>query len=150
MKLAGSLVPLFLVFAACNIRSAARPISVESRAAAIDSQVPTMRHDTATVLGLSAEGATLDAAYDGTKLRRLRAEFLGETGRATETFYFDSAAFYVVRGEVRYDAPLSGRVADSTSRTLDLTRPGVLRSEVDSLNAAARELLRHLRESHEH
>ncbi len=150
MRLCDSLVPLFVAFAACKSRSETRPISVESRAAAIDSQVPTMRHDTATVLGLTAEGAWFDAAYDGTKLRRLRAELLGETGRATETFYFDSAAFYVVRGEVRYDAPLSGRVADSILRTYDLTRPGVLRSEVDSLNAVARELLRHLRESHEH
>jgi hypothetical protein len=104
-----------------------------------------MRRDTATVLGLSTEGARLEASYSGSALLRIRAEFLGESGRATETFYFDSTLFLVTRRIVRYDAPLSGRGADSTTQRYDLTRPETPRALVDSLRTAARELLAHLR-----
>ena len=103
-----------------------------------------LRRDTMTVLGLSAEGATLEAAYDETQLRRLRATYLGESGRATDTFYFDSTAFFVVRREFHYDAPLSGRITDSIVHTFDLTRTGVPSVEVDSLNALARALLQRM------
>ena len=103
-----------------------------------------MRRDTATVLGLSAEGAWLEAAYQGPRLRRLYAEYLGETGRVEEIFYFDSAAFFVVRKEFRYDVPLSGRVVDSIVQRFDLTGRGVPSAQVDSLNASARELLQRI------
>ncbi|MCC7052987.1 MAG: hypothetical protein IT355_06930 [Gemmatimonadaceae bacterium] len=103
-----------------------------------------LRRDTATVLGLSTEGATLEAAYDGMQLRRLRAIYFGEMGRATDTFYFDSAAFFVVHQTFHYDAPLSGRVTDSAVRTFDLTGAHVTRVEADSLKAVARDLLQRL------
>jgi hypothetical protein len=104
-----------------------------------------MRRDTTTVLGLSTEGAGLEAAYSGPVLRRLRAEFLGETGRTVETFYFDSVLFLVTRTAFRYDAPLSGRVIDSTVLRYDLTSPATAPTTADSLRVAARELLVHLR-----
>jgi hypothetical protein len=75
----------------------------------------------------------------------LRAEFLGETGRATETFYFDGGLFFVTRREYRYDGPLSGRVLDSSVRSVDLTAPVTSLAVADSLRAAAGELLAHLR-----
>jgi hypothetical protein len=118
--------------------------SVDARAAGIDSQAPRMRRDTVTVQGLSTEGAGLEAAYSGSALRRLRAEFVGETGRAVETFYFDSALFLVRRTDFRYDAPHSGRIVDSTTSRYDLTSPSTPQTTVDSLRAAARDLLIHL------
>jgi hypothetical protein len=125
----------------CAVACTRQRVSADARAAAIDARVATMRRDTATVLSLSTEGATLEAAYDGAALRRLRAIYLGETGRATDTFYFDSTVFLVVHGEARYDAPLTGRVADSTVIRHDLTQPGAPKSEADSLSAVARALL---------
>lgn len=103
-----------------------------------------MRRDTATILELSAEGATLDAAYRDSTLQRLRAVYLGEMGRATETFYFDTSLFLVVRGEVRYDTPLSGRGADSSTMRFDLRSDSTSSLVRDSLRAKARALLGHL------
>lgn len=135
---------LALMLLACGSPSA-QPPTAEVRASAIESQVALMRRDTATVFGLSAEGARLEAAYADTALRRLRAEFLGETGRATETFYFDSGLFLVTRRDFRYDAPLSGRVLDSSVESFDVRAPATSPAVADSLRAAASELLAHLR-----
>jgi hypothetical protein len=134
------LLLLALAATGCN----APPLAADARVAAIEAGMSRLRRDTATVLGLSAEGATLEAAYEGMHLRRLRAEYLGETGRAVDVFYFDSAAFFVVRKEYRYDAPLSGRVVDSMVLTFDLTRTGVPGAQADSLKAAARLLLQRI------
>lgn len=116
----------------------------DSLAERIDHSLPTLRRDTATVFGLSAEGASLEAAYRDTTLQRLRAVYFGETGRATETYYFDSVAFLLVRGQVRYDAPLSGRVAESTTTRFDLRANSMSQAVRDSLQAEARVLLGHL------
>lgn len=112
-----------------------------TRAAAIDTRLPQLRHDTATVLGLSAEGSTVDAAYDGAALRRLHAEHLGEMGRASETFFLDSAVFLIIRRDWRYDSPLSGRVVDSSDTRLDLTLPGTTPQTRDSVARAVRTIL---------
>ena len=129
--------------AACETSPApSRAIAPSATAAeAIERSALWLRHDTATVLSLSTEGATLDAAYDGFRLRRLDASFLGHTGRARDRFYFDSTLFYVTHEEARYDQPLSGRVIDSTVRHVDLRGAGVSARERDSLVTAARSLL---------
>lgn len=61
-----------------------KSLSSAEAAAVLDRDVAQLRHDTTTVLGLSAEGAGLDAAYDGVALRRLEAILLDETGRARD------------------------------------------------------------------
>ena len=136
------LVPVTLVACSEGRVDALPPAS--ARAAVIDQQVSQMRRDTATVFGLSAEGASLEAAYEGTMLRRLRGEFLGEGGRATETFYFDTALFLVVRTELSYDAPSSGRGSDSVTLRFDLAAPETPAHLADSLRSEARALLAHL------
>ncbi len=138
-------VAVAALLAACEAPRAPDPLNADARAAAIDARVRVMRLDTATVLELSHEGATLEAAYDGANLRRLHAVLLGLTGRAIETYYFDSTLFLVIRRDERYDAPMSGRVVDSTLARYDLTTPGVPRPQVDSLTASATALLQHLR-----
>src|SRR5262249_4477155 len=63
-----------------------RAHSIDSAVLAIDHRAATLRHDTATVLGLSSEGTTIDASYAGDTLVRLHATHLGENGKAVETF----------------------------------------------------------------
>ncbi|MBC8088876.1 MAG: hypothetical protein H7Z40_16550 [Phycisphaerae bacterium] len=143
--------PLLLVMFCGACAPTAQPASTpgtktspDLQAAEIDGAFPMMRKDTAIVLELSTEGARLEAAYSDSTLRRLRAEYLGETGRATDTFYFDSVLFLVVRGSVSYDAPLSGHAADSTTTRFDLRSDSTPPSQRDSLRAAARTLLVHI------
>jgi hypothetical protein len=134
------LVLLAALVACTPADHAARP-AADSLAAAIERELPQMRRDTATVFDLSTEGATIDAAYRGDTLRRLHLEGLGETGRVDETFYFDPGLVLVLRIEAHYDAPLSGRVVDSTISRFDLSLPNTPRSLADSLEASARALL---------
>ena len=133
---------MIALFLAGACRAPAPRVSATEAAAEIDRDSARLRHDTLTVLAFAAEGAGLDAAYDGTKLRRLDVTLLGEMGRARERFYFDSALFYVTRVEQRYDAPLSGRVVDSTATRYDVRRTGAPIGERDSLTTMATLYLR--------
>jgi hypothetical protein len=121
------------------------PLSADSLAARIDHRMTQLRHDTVTVFDLSAEGARITASYSGDSLRRLHARYLGETGRATETYYFDSTLFLVIRSDERYSEPLTGRVVDSSTTRFDLTAAGTPKTLVDSLEAEARILLGRIR-----
>ena len=145
-------VALLLVLFACSAQQenagtsrTTVKLSADSVAAAIDREADHLRQDTATVLGLSAEGARITSSYAGDTLRRLRVELLGETGRATNTFYFDSTLVFVVKSKIRYDAPMSGRVADSSATRYDLTTPAMPVPVADSLRAEARDLLAKMR-----
>jgi len=135
------LVMTLLGSAACGGGDLAPASDAEARAAAIERELPTLRRDSGTVFGLSAEGADIDAAYRGAQLRRLAATYFGETGRAHDTYYFDSTLFLVIRRDAHYAAPLSGHVQDSTISRYDLTRRDTPPARADSLNAAARALL---------
>ncbi len=63
------------------------------------------------VLDESTEGAALTGYFSDKSLRKMEAKFYGETGQATEEYYFwDDRLFFVLRVEKRYDKPLSGVV----------------------------------------
>lgn len=63
------------------------------------------------VFGESAEGGALTGYFSGKSLRKLEAKFYGETGQATEEYYFwNDQLFFVLRVVSRYDKPLSGVV----------------------------------------
>jgi len=135
---------------ACSRQDDTMPIAAvrgDSVARRIEQELPRLRQDTATVLGLSAEGATVTASYEGTALRRLRAEYLGESGRTTESFYFDSSLVFVTTSEYRYDRPMTGKVVDSTTRRVDLTLPATPRATRDSLRAEAESLLARMKKA---
>ncbi len=152
-------IPAFaLVLGGCRGPGSAFVSRADSMAAVIDGEVATLLRDTALVSGPTAEGAFLEAHYQHDSLRRLRGSFLGGSGRATETYYFNPMLFLVVRADERYDAPLSGRVRDSSSDRIYIADGGVVRwvrrpasrgsldsgtarRAADSIGAAARVLL---------
>lgn len=130
-----------VVVSACSVKEHSPASDADTRAATIEAELRTLRRDSGTVLELSTEGAVIDAAYRGTQLRRLAATFHGETGRAHETYYYDSTLFLVIRHDARYDASLSGHVQDSTITRYDLTGTAMPAARAESLSAAARALL---------
>jgi hypothetical protein len=135
-----SSVALLIGCAPAKGSPAAGPANPDSVIAVVERDMPHFRQDTATRFGLSAEGASLTASYDGQQLRRLRAQYLGETGRSTESFYFDSALVSVLTRTERYDRPMSRRVVDSAVRRIDIATvaPGTrdsLHMRVDTLLA---------------
>ncbi|HYD52721.1 MAG TPA: hypothetical protein VEA99_08840 [Gemmatimonadaceae bacterium] len=145
-----SAVAMLVLLGACDREErpavATDATRAESLALRIDRDSARLRHDTATMFGLSSEGAFVTASYAGDTLRRVRAELMGETGRVTERFYFDSALALVVRRAERYDGPLSGRVVESTVTRHDLRDGHMPRARRDSLAAEARALIARMKE----
>lgn len=63
----------------------------------------------------SAEGGELTGYFKDASLRKLAAQFYGESGKALEEYYFwDGQLFFVLRSEWRYTKPLSGVVKSKT------------------------------------
>lgn len=65
--------------------------------------------------GESAEGGELTGYFKETSVRKLAAQFYGESGKALEEYYFwEGQLFFVLRTESRYTKPLSGVVKSKT------------------------------------
>jgi hypothetical protein len=116
-----------LVAAACTL-AAVHPIDAQQRVTAtsgdpgviariraqfaeIEREAPTYRRTTHELQGFSLEGGKLVGFYRGSELRKLAAHHYGESGEATEEYYFSNGRpvfIYVV--DSRYDELLSGRV----------------------------------------
>lgn len=65
--------------------------------------------------GESAEGGELTGYFKKSSLRKLAAQFYGESGKAREEYYFwDGQLFFVLRTESHYTKPLSGVVKRKT------------------------------------
>jgi hypothetical protein len=107
----------------------ARVVSaIRGRFGIVERKLPTydiVAHD---LRGFSAEGGTLRGYFDGPQLQKVSAQFLGETGRATEEFYFaNGEPVFVYRVDERYDRPLSGRVVRRVATRYYLSRGETLR-----------------------
>lgn len=105
-------------------RNASRPedaaiLRIRAHFTRIEKEASTYRCRSIDLQGFSAEGGTLEACYAGRALRRMSASYLGETGRASEKFYFwnDSVEFAFTTSE-RYDRPMSGRVVKTEEERL--------------------------------
>jgi len=65
--------------------------------------------------GFSAEGGELVAYFHGPSVMKMVATYFGESGKATEEFYFwNGRLIFVLRVDSRYDKPLSGKVVKKT------------------------------------
>ncbi|HEX8848612.1 MAG TPA: hypothetical protein VF761_03680 [Gemmatimonadaceae bacterium] len=125
----------------------------------IEKEAPTYRCRSLDLDGFSAEGGTVEACYAGQELRRLSASYLGESGRASEKFYFWNDSLEFLFGTVEhYDRPLSGRVARTEEERLywdggnlirwlkGTTRQAVRGPAATERSGEARETARKLRE----
>src|SRR4028119_1917311 len=77
--------------------------------------------------GYSTAGGTLTAYFRNLSPRKLVAQFYGETGRATEEYYFwNNRLFFVIRRESRYDKPF-GIVQSTTENRYYFTGGKLIR-----------------------
>lgn len=86
---------------------------IRKRYADIRSRLQSFRKTEREVSGLSTEGGTMEAFFDGNALRLVKATFYGETGRSDREFYYDDSGrpFFVLERESRYEDPPVGAVA---------------------------------------
>ena len=102
--------------------------AIRGRFGIVERKLPTFELVQRDINGFSAEGGTLRGYFDASQLQKIRAEFLGETGRATEEFYFaNGEPVFVYRVDEWYDRPLSGRVVRRIATRYYLSRGQILR-----------------------
>lgn len=88
----------------------------------INRNLPRYRKVEKELSGYSAEGGSLAAYYDGNSIRKISALYYGETGKASEDYYYwDNQLIFVYRKDFQYDKPASGRVvATADENRIDL------------------------------
>lgn len=85
--------------------------SIRQHYAQINGNVPRYKKVKKELSGFSAEGGELIAYLHGPSIMKMVATFFGETGKASEEYYFwDGKLIFVLRTDFRYDKPLSGKV----------------------------------------
>ena len=85
--------------------------SIRERYANINNKAATYRKVKKDLSGYSAEGGELVAYFHGPSIMKMVATFYGEMGRAMEEYYYwNGKLIFVLRQELRYDKPLSGKV----------------------------------------
>jgi hypothetical protein len=91
---------------------------IRDRYADVRRRLPSFREVTRDVTGLSTDGGTLQAFFDGQTLKLVRATIYGETGRADREFYYDESGrpFFVLEVESRYGTPLGAAAAKQEYR----------------------------------
>lgn len=89
--------------------------TIRQRFAAVERELKQCRQVKRDLPGESAEGGELTGYFRRDSLRKLAAQFYGESGQALEEYYFwDGQLFFVLRTEARYTKPLSGVVKSKT------------------------------------
>jgi hypothetical protein len=95
--------------------AAAQQTRPEREAANVEQRMKSYVCSEQELMGRSTEGGTLRTCYDGERLRVAIATYYGETGRATERYFFsqDGALLVVACTEDQYTGYLSGKVRSS-------------------------------------
>ena len=85
--------------------------SIRQGYAAINRKQARYRKVKKELSGFSAEGGVLTAYFEGANIVKMLATYYGEMGRTNEEFYYrDGKLIFVLRTELNYNRPLSGKV----------------------------------------
>jgi hypothetical protein len=102
--------------------------AIRSRFGTVERRLATYRTVDHDLSGFSTEGGTVRGYFDGSELTKLKARYFGESGRATEEFYFDRGEpVFVYRVDEHYDRPLTGRVVRRVATRYYLERGRLVR-----------------------
>lgn len=81
----------------------------------INRSAPNYRKVKKNLSGFSGEGGEMIAYFHGPTVMKIVATYFGETGKATEEFYYwDGKLIFVFSKDMRYRKPLSGKVVSTT------------------------------------
>lgn len=89
--------------------------SIRAHYAEINRKAASYRKVKKELSGFSAEGGRLLAYFHGPSIMKMSATYFGETGKATEDYYYwEGKLIFVLQTDYRYDKPLSGKVVRKT------------------------------------
>ncbi len=143
----------FSCFGAAHAQKADPVESIRQHYTQINSKVPSYRKVKKNLSGFSAEGGELVAYFHGPSIMKMVATFYGETGRATEEYYYwNGKLIFVFHQESRYDKPLSGKVVGKKENRYYFADDKLIRwidengKETDPTESAEREYLKSSKE----
>src|SRR6185436_3364197 len=85
--------------------------SIRQSYAAINRKQARYRKVKKELSGFSAEGGVLTTYFEGPNIVKILATYYGEMGRTNEEFYYrEGKLIFVLRTELNYNRPLSGKV----------------------------------------
>jgi hypothetical protein len=117
-KLSGTIGLIIVALTAAGIAPAQTgdPIeTIRQRYTQINRNAPNYRKVKKNLSGFSAEGGEMIAYFHGPTVMKIVATYFGESGKATEEFYYwDGNLIFVLRKDSRYSKPLSGKVVATT------------------------------------
>jgi hypothetical protein len=88
--------------------------SIRQSYAAINRKQARYRKVKKELSGFSAEGGVLTAYFDGKNIVKMLATYYGEMGRTNEELYYrEGRLIFVLRTELGYSRPLSGKVVST-------------------------------------
>jgi len=88
--------------------------SIRQHYSQINSGVPRYKRVKKNLTGFSAEDGELIAYFHGPTIMKMVATYYGETGRASEEYYYwDGKLIFVLRRDHRYSKPLSGKIVST-------------------------------------
>jgi hypothetical protein len=91
--------------------------SIRQHYTSINQKVASYRKVKKALSGYSAEGGELLAYFHGPSIMKMVATHMGETGKATEEYYYwQGKLIFVLRTDFRYDKPFGKVVSKRESR----------------------------------
>jgi hypothetical protein len=92
-------------------------MAIRSRYAKINRDLKRYKRVERALTGYSTEGGSLVCYSLGSAPRKMVAQYLGETGKASEEYYFwNNRLFFLLRTESQYDKPFGHVVTTKQSR----------------------------------
>lgn len=89
---------------------------IRNRYSAVNRNVRKYRKVRKELSGFSLEGGELVAYLHGPQIMKITAAYFGETGKATEDYYYwNDKLIFVLRQDYRYHKPMSGKVTRTQS-----------------------------------
>lgn len=89
--------------------------SIRQRYATINKNLAKYKAVKKELSGFSTEGGELTAYFDGSSIVKISTVYYGESGRASEEFYYwNDKLIFVFRKDQSYSKPLSGKVVKTT------------------------------------
>jgi hypothetical protein len=88
--------------------------AIRQRYAAINKNIRKYKTVRKELSGFSLEGGELIAYFNGPRIVKITAAYFGESGRATEEYYYSNEKLiFVFRRDYTYNEPMSGKVVST-------------------------------------
>lgn len=113
--------------------------SIRQHYGQINGGVPRYKRVKKNLTGFSAEGGELIAYFHGPTIMKMVATYYGETGRASEEYYYwDGKLIFVLSRDLRYSKPLSGKIVSTKEERFYFSNDKLIRwIDENSKQAAA-------------